>query len=91
MIRPADLLPRGRSQTDQCLHGGAEWADGRQKAVAFMRCVPCCSNVGLLQVTVVEARDLDKQDLIGKSDPLVECWTQRLHVEATVRFSWNLV
>ena len=54
-----------------------------------MRCVPSCSNVGLLQVTVVEAKDLDKQDLIGKSDPLVECWTQRVHVEATVRVPGN--
>ena len=58
--------------------------------ITFIQSVPCCSNVGLLQVMVVEAKDLDKQDLIGKSDPLVECWTQHVHVEATVRAPWNL-
>lgn len=33
---------------------------------------------------MVEAKGLDKEDLIGKSDPLVELWTQKSHVEETV-------
>ena len=32
----------------------------------------------------MEAQDLDKEDLIGKSDPLVEVWTQQSHIETTV-------
>lgn len=49
-----------------------------------------CRNVGLLAIEIVEASDLDKQDLIGKSDPLVECWTQKNHVEKTVRSPLSL-
>ena len=32
----------------------------------------------------MEAQDLDKEDFIGKSDPLVEVWTQQSHIETTV-------
>lgn len=40
-------------------------------------------NVGLLRINIVEAQDLDKEDFIGKSDPLVEVWTQQGHIETT--------
>ena len=46
--------------------------------------VCACRNVGLLKVHIVEAQDLDKEDFIGKSDPLVEVWTQQTHIETTV-------
>ena len=45
-----------------------------------------CRNVGMIEVTVLKAQDLDKEDWLGKSDPLVEVWTQHTHVEATVSF-----
>ena len=38
----------------------------------------------MLKVHIVEAQDLDKEDFIGKSDPLVEVWTQQTHIETTV-------
>lgn len=40
-------------------------------------------HVGLLVVEVVEAKDLHKQDVFGKADPLVELWTQSTHKEQT--------
>lgn len=40
-----------------------------------------------MEITVLEARDLDKEDWLGKSDPLVEVWTQHTHIEATVSSS----
>lgn len=46
--------------------------------------VPARRHVGLLVVEVVEAKDLHKQDVFGKADPLVELWTQSTHKEQTV-------
>ena len=37
-----------------------------------------------MSVKVIEAEDLDKEDFLGKSDPLVEIWTQQSAVETTV-------
>lgn len=41
-------------------------------------------NQGLLVVTVLEAKGLRKADVIGKSDPFVELWTQAASVAKTV-------
>ena len=43
----------------------------------------------MIEVTVVEARELDKEDWLGKSDPLVEVWTQHEHIESTVSLEPN--
>jgi len=37
-----------------------------------------------MSVKVMEAEGLDKEDFMGKSDPLVEIWTQHSAVETTV-------
>jgi Ca2+-dependent lipid-binding protein len=44
-----------------------------------------CRHVGLLIVTVLEAKGLKKADAIGKSDPFVELWTQATNISKTVR------
>ena len=43
-----------------------------------------CRHEGLLVVEVVEARGLQKAELVGKADPLVTLWTQHVHKQQTV-------
>lgn len=44
-----------------------------------------CRHVGILEVHVLEGRNMRKMDTIGKSDPWVEVYTQPTHKERTVR------
>ena len=43
-----------------------------------------CRHVGILEVHVLEGRDMRKMDAIGKSDPWCELYTQPSHKEKTV-------
>lgn len=43
-----------------------------------------CRHVGILEVHVLEGRNMRKMDTIGKSDPWVELYTQPTHKEKTV-------
>ncbi len=47
--------------------------------------VHMCRHVGILEVHVLEGRNMRKMDAIGKSDPWVEVYTQPSHKEKTVR------
>lgn len=50
-----------------------------------------CRHVGILEVHVLEGRNMRKMDAIGKSDPWVEVYTQPSHKEKTVCVSFALV
>ena len=46
--------------------------------------LPACRHKGVLQVWVMQAKDLHKQDVTGKADPFVELSTRVQQVEKTV-------
>ena len=46
--------------------------------------LPACRHKGVLQVWVMQAKDLHKQDVSGKADPFVELSTRVQQVEKTV-------
>ena len=50
-----------------------------------------CRNVGLLVVHVVEAKDIRKMDMLGKTDPVLEVYTQHTHVQKTVYANCGLL
>ena len=49
-----------------------------------MAVLPACRHKGVLQVWVMQAKDLHKQDVTGKADPFVELSTRVQQVEKTV-------
>ena len=48
--------------------------------------LPACRHKGVLQVWVMQAKDLHKQDVTGKADPFVELSTRVQQVEKTVSY-----
>lgn len=46
-----------------------------------------CRHKGVLQVWVLEAKDLHKQDIGGKADPFVQLQTRVQDLEKTVRLT----
>ena len=60
--------------------------------IAHMPNLECvCRHKGVLQVWVLEAKDLQKQDIGGKADPFVQLQTRVQDLEKTVRLNVSCI
>ena len=55
-----------------------------QNRTCLLRLRCTCRHKGVLQVWVLEAKDLHKQDIGGKADPFVQLQTRVQDLEKTV-------